>query len=46
MLGLLDRVHGTDTLFRMSPQGKRHLMMLSLIPATEQFPDNKPKKSS
>lgn len=45
MLGLLDRVHGTDTLFRMSPQGKRHLMLLSFIPAAEQFPQ-KPKKSS
>ncbi|KAG5683643.1 hypothetical protein PVAND_012914 [Polypedilum vanderplanki] len=45
MLGLLDRVHGTDSLFRMSPQGQRHLMLLSFIPAHEQFPD-KPKKSS
>jgi len=45
MLGLLDRVHGTDSLFRRSPQGSRHLMLLSFIPAHEQFPE-KPKKSS
>lgn len=45
MLGLLDRLHGTDTLFRNSPQGQRHLMLLSFIPAHEQFP-NEVKKSS
>lgn len=47
MLGLLDRIHGTDTLFRNSPQGERHLMLLSFIPAHEQFPaGDKAKKLS
>lgn len=44
MLGFLDRIHGTDTLFRNSPQGARHLMLLSFTPAAVQFPDA-PKKS-
>ncbi|CRK91231.1 CLUMA_CG004912, isoform A [Clunio marinus] len=38
MLGFLDRIHGTDVLFRNSPQGRRHIMMLSFTPAHEQFP--------
>lgn len=46
MLGLLDRIHGTDTLFRNSPQGARHIMLLSFTPAHEQFPDDTKKKSS
>jgi methylsterol monooxygenase len=46
MLGLLDRIHGTDTLFRDSPQGQRHLMLLSFIPAHELYPANTAKKSS
>lgn len=45
MLGLLDRIHGTDTLFRNSPQGQRHIMLLSFTPAYEQFP-GETKKSS
>lgn len=46
MLGILDRFHKTDTLFRESPQGKRHLMLLSFIPANVQHPDNKVEKTS
>lgn len=45
MLGLLDRIHGTDILFRNSPQGARHIMLLSLLPAHEQFPGNAKKSS-
>jgi fatty acid hydroxylase domain-containing protein 2 len=62
MLGLLDRLHGTDTpfrysqyvyinsaqkvrsiIYRKSPQGARHTMLLSLTPAHQVFPDEKPK---
>ncbi|XP_069679070.1 fatty acid hydroxylase domain-containing protein 2 isoform X1 [Periplaneta americana] len=39
VLGVLDRIHGTDTLFRSSRAYTRHVMMLSLIPAREAFPD-------
>lgn len=36
--GLLDRLHGTDSLFRQSPQFKHHILMLSLAPLHELFP--------
>ncbi|KAJ9599670.1 hypothetical protein L9F63_026482, partial [Diploptera punctata] len=39
VLGVLDRLHGTDTLFRNTRAYARHVMMLSLIPAREAFPD-------
>ncbi|XP_025075417.1 fatty acid hydroxylase domain-containing protein 2 isoform X1 [Pogonomyrmex barbatus] len=46
VLGVLDRIHGTDTQFRNSRNYARHVMMLSLIPPREAFPDEakyKPK---
>uniref|UniRef100_A0A1L8DYC4 Putative c-4 sterol methyl oxidase n=1 Tax=Nyssomyia neivai TaxID=330878 RepID=A0A1L8DYC4_9DIPT len=43
ILGVLDRLHGTDTMFRNSKAYSRHIMMLSFIPPREAFPDS-PKK--
>lgn len=39
VLGVLDRFHGTDSNFRTTRQYARHIMMLSLAPAREVFPD-------
>ncbi|KAK7863568.1 hypothetical protein R5R35_014066 [Gryllus longicercus] len=39
VLGVLDRLHGTDTVFRNTQAYARHVMMLSLIPPREAFPD-------
>ncbi|CAO1380280.1 unnamed protein product [Diamesa tonsa] len=43
MLGVLDRLHGTDTLFRASSAFPRHIMLLSFLPARQQFPDGSKK---
>ncbi|XP_013101107.2 fatty acid hydroxylase domain-containing protein 2 [Stomoxys calcitrans] len=40
VLGVLDRLHGTDSLFRASKSYARHLMMLSFVPPREAFPDS------
>ncbi|KYN40183.1 Uncharacterized protein C5orf4 like protein [Trachymyrmex septentrionalis] len=45
VLGVLDRIHGTDTQFRNSRNYTRHIMMLSLIPPREAFPDEAKYKS-
>ena len=45
VLGVLDRIHGTDTQFRSSRNYVRHVMMLSLIPPREAFPDESKYKS-
>ncbi|KZC03814.1 Uncharacterized protein C5orf4 like protein [Dufourea novaeangliae] len=45
VLGVLDRIHGTDTQFRNSRAYQRHIMMLSLIPPREAFPDEIKYKS-
>lgn len=45
VLGVLDRLHSTDTLFRSLPTYQRNIMLLNLTPARDLFPD-KPKKSS
>ncbi|KAL0120260.1 hypothetical protein PUN28_008135 [Cardiocondyla obscurior] len=45
VLGVLDRIHGTDTQFRNSRNYVRHVMMLSLIPPREAFPDESKYKS-
>ena len=42
VLGVLDRLHGTDTQFRKSLAYKRHFLLLSLVPVTQQIP-NPPK---
>ncbi|XP_014208861.1 fatty acid hydroxylase domain-containing protein 2 isoform X2 [Copidosoma floridanum] len=39
VLGVLDRFHGTDSMFRSSKAYERHIMLLSLVPAREAFPD-------
>ncbi|KAF5280501.1 hypothetical protein FQA39_LY18046 [Lamprigera yunnana] len=39
VLGVLDRIHGTDINFRASPAYPRHIMMLSFLPPREVFPD-------
>lgn len=31
VLGVLDRLHGTDALFRRSKQYQRHILLLSLV---------------
>ncbi|XP_061105084.1 fatty acid hydroxylase domain-containing protein 2 isoform X2 [Conger conger] len=44
VLGVLDRLHGTDSVFRKTKAYERHLLLLSLTPLTESIPDT-PKKS-
>ncbi|KAJ8348008.1 hypothetical protein SKAU_G00265970 [Synaphobranchus kaupii] len=44
VLGVLDRLHGTDTIFRQTKAYDRHLLLLSLTPLTESIPDT-PKKT-
>ncbi|XP_057665508.1 fatty acid hydroxylase domain-containing protein 2 isoform X2 [Diorhabda carinulata] len=39
VLGVLDRLHGTDTSFRQSRTYMRHIMMLSFIPPREAYPE-------
>ena len=41
ILGVLDRLHGTDLLFRSTKNYDRHRTMLTLIPARKQYPDKK-----
>lgn len=43
VLGVLDRLHGTDAKFRNTIEFTRHLPMLTLVPAREMFPD-RPKQ--
>jgi len=40
MLGVLDRLHGTDSLFRASRAYQRHVMLLGFVPLSVQFPDD------
>lgn len=40
VLGVLDRLHGTDTLFRATKSYARHIMMLSFVPPRQAFPDS------
>ncbi|XP_065266098.1 fatty acid hydroxylase domain-containing protein 2 [Emys orbicularis] len=44
VLGVLDRLHGTDTLFKQTKAYERHVILLSLTPLTETIPDS-PKKA-
>ncbi|XP_063405666.1 fatty acid hydroxylase domain-containing protein 2-like [Mytilus trossulus] len=39
VLGILDRVHGTDNIFRASKAYKRDKILLSLTPMSQQYPD-------
>ncbi|XP_055004290.1 fatty acid hydroxylase domain-containing protein 2 [Boleophthalmus pectinirostris] len=43
VLGILDRLHGTDSKFRQTKQYERHTLLTSLTPLTESIPDV-PKK--
>lgn len=44
VLGVLDRLHGTDSLFRKSRMYQRHIMLLSLVPLKQLYPDDPKKK--
>ncbi|GFT35923.1 fatty acid hydroxylase domain-containing protein, partial [Nephila pilipes] len=44
VLGVLDRLHGTDSLFRNSKVYQRHIMLLSLVPLKQLYPDDPKKK--
>lgn len=44
-LGILDRIHGTDALFRKNKAHERHFLLVGLTPANELIPDE-PKKGS
>ena len=43
VMGILDRFHGTDTMFMKTKAYDRHIMLIGLAPAKELFPDE-PKK--
>lgn len=43
VLGVLDRLHGTDDNFRASKAYQRHIMSLSLTPLSQQYPDVTPE---
>lgn len=45
VLGVLDRLHGTDNMFRASKAYERHFLLLGFIPMAQQFPDA-PAKST
>lgn len=45
VLGVLDRLHGTDIMFRNSKVYDRHIMLLGLTPLKQTYPDS-PKKGS
>ena len=40
VLGVLDRLHGTDLMFRNSKAYDRHIMLLGTVPLKETFPDD------
>lgn len=40
VLGVLDHLHGTDTVFKQSKAYERHVLLLSLTPLTESIPDS------
>jgi hypothetical protein len=46
VLGVLDRLHGTDNQFRNSKAYERHFMALSLVPVKELFPGDAKKKET
>lgn len=43
VLGVLDRLHGTDSKFRLTKHYERHVLLTSLTPLNESIPDE-PKK--
>lgn len=44
VMGVLDRLHGTDELFRRSKQHERHIVVLGLTPAKVMYPDQAKKE--
>lgn len=38
VMGVLDRLHGTDEIFRQSKQNERHIVLLGLTPAKDIYP--------
>jgi len=40
VLGVLDRLHGTDVMFRNAKAYDRHIMLLGTVPLKETFPDD------
>jgi methylsterol monooxygenase len=44
VLGVLDRLHGTDSIFRNSKAYDRHFLSLSLVPVKQLIPDDPKKK--
>uniref|UniRef100_A0A4D5RDX9 Putative fatty acid hydroxylase domain-containing protein 2 n=2 Tax=Ixodes scapularis TaxID=6945 RepID=A0A4D5RDX9_IXOSC len=46
VLGVLDRLHGTDNQFRQTKAYRRHLLLLSLVPLRELYPENSKRKDS
>ncbi|KAL8621065.1 hypothetical protein ACOMHN_040590 [Nucella lapillus] len=46
VLGVLDRLHGTDNQFRASKAYQRHFLLLGFIPMSQQFPDQPSKSKS
>ncbi|CAG5124178.1 unnamed protein product [Candidula unifasciata] len=45
VLGVLDRLHGTDAQFRQSLSFQRHFLLLSTVPVSQQVPEVAKKKS-
>ncbi|GFG34542.1 hypothetical protein Cfor_11895 [Coptotermes formosanus] len=45
VVGLLDAIHGTDVMFRNSKSYTRHMLMLTLKPPREAFPDENKRKT-
>lgn len=46
VLGVLDRLHGTDNQFRASKAYARHFLLLGFTPMLQQFPDQPSKSKS
>lgn len=46
MLGVLDRLHGTDTQFRATKAYQRHIMLLSLTPLLQSIPEDTKVKAN
>jgi methylsterol monooxygenase len=44
VMGVLDRLHGTDEIFRRSKQNERHIVVLGLTPAKVIYPDQAKKE--
>lgn len=44
VLGVLDHLHGTDTVFKQTKAYERHILLLGFTPLSESIPDP-PKKT-